>query len=92
MTAITEVAKYTSLLPAGLKIVVIDASGTTGNTYDTYLDATNGVGAEFKEIYDAYQVLDTGGRTDATYVASTGIITIANMGTATDFKLIIIGR
>lgn len=86
------IKEYESLLP-NLKIKVVDGSGASGTTYDTDMDATNGAGAEFKEIFDAYAVVDaTGVKAQCSWSASTGVVTIGDIGAAVQFKLFIVGK
>ena len=90
MAEITVIEKYPSLA-ANVKTLIIDGSGNSGDTYDTDMDTF--ADAEFKEIHDAYAVVDaTAVKAQCAWSASTGIITIGDTGAATDFKLFIVGK
>lgn len=92
MTEFEIIEKYESLLP-NLKILVVDGSGASGTEYDTDMDASNGAGAEFKEIFDAYAVVDeTGVKAQCSWDDSTGVVTVGDTGTAVQFKLFIVGK
>jgi len=79
MTAVTVSKTIPDLSGQVKKIVKKLTSPTTGLTYDTALDATDGKGAEFKEIYAAVLFDATNGLTECTWDASTGIITLGTV-------------
>jgi hypothetical protein len=74
-------------------IIKTTAAADTGHLYDTNLDATDGRGREFEEITDAYHIGATGTRVDASWDASTGIVTLGTVsGGAVSVYLVIEGR
>ena len=79
MTAVTVSKTIPDLSGQIKKIVKKLTSPTTGLTYDTDLDATNGKGAEFKEIMSAVLYDPTNGLTECTWSASTGVITLGTV-------------
>lgn len=94
MTAIT-VSTKNKLVSDELKIVAIrtDAAANTGFTYDTNMDASDGRGVEFSEIFDAYHVGATGTRVNASLSNSTGVVTLGTVaGGPASVQLIIIGK
>lgn len=81
MTEITTTAKYESWNNDVKELVVAcNNTPTTGETYDTDMDATNGRGAEFREIFDAVFTCPTE-RVDCTFSNSTGIVTLGTVST-----------
>lgn len=73
------------------KMVIKGTSATeTGDTYNTNMDATDGRGADFEEIFDAYHVGETGTRVDASWDASTGIVTLGTVSGSPDVVYLVI--
>ena len=88
------VAEKIETLNGQLKTIYIQtsAAANSGHTYDTKLDASDGRGAEFTKIIDAYHVGVTGTRVDASWVEATGIVTLGTVsGGAVAVRLVILG-
>lgn len=97
MTEITVASKYEGWNGEVKTIVLVAGTTTplTGYTYDTDMDATNGRAAQFREIFDAEYVLNSGSEhVDCTFSNSTGIVTIGAITTPTSLmgSLTITGR
>jgi len=81
MTALVVASGYPIegyLSGGGVKISIVKSTATTdAATYDTNMDATDGKGADFSEIFSAV-VSDTvaGAGTPCAYSNTTGIITL----------------
>jgi len=93
MTAITA-SKTMVSVNDGLKVVSIVASAAADDsfTYDTKTDATDGRGAIFEKIMDAYHIGTTGTRVDASWVNSTGIVTVGTVsGGPATVNLFVVG-
>lgn len=85
MTAITVSNTYIGV-NGSIKEMVIHASSTpdTSYTYDTDMDATNGRGSEFREIFEATYNTSTGSEhVNCTWSNSTGIVTLGTLTTPT---------
>lgn len=71
-------------------------SPATGDTYDTNLDATDGRGAEFREILGAefYQAANqNAANTKPSWNASTGVVTLGTITTTpATGTLVIVGK
>ena len=81
MTAVTVSSTYEGNFPGDIKEVVLalSTSPATGYTYDTLMDATNGRGAMFREIFSAKFTKLAGSEaadTEPSWDASTGIVTL----------------
>jgi len=83
MTAVT-VTETNEAWSGDIKEVILELSTTptTSNTYDTNMDATDGRGAMFREIFDASFSCPTS-RNDCTWSNSTGIVTLGTVTPAT---------
>jgi len=79
-TAVVEVFRHIGVV-GGLKKLVIKGNGSTntGHTVDLGTDSTDAKGVVISEVTDAYHVGATGTRVDASWVASTGIVTLATV-------------
>jgi len=75
------VSKRMESINDGIKkiAIVTSAAANTGHTYDTLMDATDGRGAMFERILDAYHIGTTGTRVDASWSNSTGIVTLGTV-------------
>ncbi len=93
MTAIVEDWRRVGINGELKKLVIrtTDAADTS-HTFDTNMDASDGRGAEFEKIVDAYHVGLTGTRVDASWNNSTGVVTLgAVSGGAAAVTLVIEG-
>ena len=73
------------------KVVILGDSATaTGYEIDTDLDITDGRGALFSYITDAYHVSLTGTRVDASWVAATGVVTLGTVASTPESVVIVI--
>lgn len=93
MTVVPESKRIITVNEGLKKVVIIGTAATaTNNTVDTNLDATDGKGALFTKITDAYHVGLTGTRVDASWNNSTGIVTIGTVaGTPAAVQVVIEG-
>lgn len=84
MTAITVDQKFEGWNGEIKTLILKDVSTPSSSyTYDTNMDATNGRGAEFREIFDAKITSSTGSyHVDCTFSNSTGIVTLGTIGAA----------
>lgn len=91
MTAVTELFRRIAIAGDLKRLIIKSGVGTTaGYTIDMQTDATDAKGVVISEITDAYSVGATGTRVDNSWVAATGIVTLASAvaGSATMYHYI----
>ena len=93
MVAVVETFRKVSMLPGGLKVVVIQSSSAcdTGHTIDFNSDVADGRGAVFEQVLLTKIQDDAGLIEEMTFDPATGICTCGTLTAAGIHNIMVIG-